>query len=153
MLLALCMCVYVHVWLSVIPWTVALQTPLSMEFSRQENWNFLLQGIFLTYGSNLRLLHCQADSLPLGHLGSPACAFTWKQSRWCFVGEGGGGLFLFFPYHIYLIFLTESTLVISKYLPPTKRFKKWGLCSQIVGHLNPRALACSSRLDPVNAPA
>ena len=32
---------------------------------------FLLQGIFLTQGSNLRLLHCQVDSLPLSYLGSP----------------------------------------------------------------------------------
>ena len=28
-------------------------------------WDFLLQGIFLTQGSNLYLLHWQADSLPL----------------------------------------------------------------------------------------
>ena len=36
--------------------------------------HFLLQGIFLTQGSNtylLHLLHWQADSLPLSHLGSP----------------------------------------------------------------------------------
>ena len=33
--------------------------------------NFLLQGIFLTLGSNPHLLHWQADSLPLSHLGSP----------------------------------------------------------------------------------
>ena len=35
--------------------------------------HFLLQGIFLTQGSNLRLLqllHGRADSLPLSHLGS-----------------------------------------------------------------------------------
>ena len=31
---------------------------------------FLLQGISLTYRLNLRLLHWQTDSLPLGHLGS-----------------------------------------------------------------------------------
>ena len=30
--------------------------------------HFLLQGIFLTQGSNLRLLHWQAGSLPLSHL-------------------------------------------------------------------------------------
>ena len=39
----------------VTPWTVACQAPLSMEFSRQEYWSrlsFLLQGIFLTQGSN-----------------------------------------------------------------------------------------------------
>jgi len=45
--------------------------PLSMGFSRQEYWSschFLLQGIFLTQGSNsylLSLLHWQTDSLPL----------------------------------------------------------------------------------------
>ena len=32
---------------------------------------FLLQGIFLTRGSNLHLLHWQADSLPLALPGSP----------------------------------------------------------------------------------
>ena len=45
------MCVYTHacvqahrfscVWLFVIPWTVAHQLPLSMEFSRQEHWSRL----------------------------------------------------------------------------------------------------------------
>ena len=52
------------------PWTVALQAPLSMGFSRQEYWSglhFLLQGILLTQGS-LRFLHWQAGSLPLSHL-------------------------------------------------------------------------------------
>ena len=35
------------------PWTVARQAPLSMGFPRLENWSrFLLQGIFLTQGSN-----------------------------------------------------------------------------------------------------
>ena len=33
--------------------------------------HFLLQGIFPTQGSNPRLLHWQADSLPLSHLGMP----------------------------------------------------------------------------------
>ena len=53
-----------------VPWTVARQAPLPLEFSRQEYWNglhFLLQGIFPTQGSKLwflHLLHWQADSLP-----------------------------------------------------------------------------------------
>ena len=37
------------------PWTVTHQAPLSMGFFRQEYWSgchFLLQGIFLTQGSN-----------------------------------------------------------------------------------------------------
>ena len=36
-----CVCVWVlsHVWLFVTPWTVTHQTPLSVEFSRQEYWS------------------------------------------------------------------------------------------------------------------
>ena len=53
-------------------WAVAHQAPLSIEFPRQEYYFLLLQGIFLTQGSNfLCLLHWQADSLPPSHLGSP----------------------------------------------------------------------------------
>ena len=33
--------------------------------------HFLLEGVFLTQGSNIHLLHWQADSLPLSHQGSP----------------------------------------------------------------------------------
>ena len=43
----------------------------------------LLQGIFLTQGSNLHLLHllhCQAGSLPLRHLGSP-CKLTTDKFK------------------------------------------------------------------------
>ena len=50
------------------PRAVAHQAPLSMGFTRQEYWSgrhFLLQGVLL------RLLHWQADSLPLSHLGNP----------------------------------------------------------------------------------
>ena len=38
--------------------------------------HFLLQGVFLTQGLNLCLLHWQADSLPLNHLGSPRIGNT-----------------------------------------------------------------------------
>ena len=37
---------------------------------------FLSQGIFLTQGSNLPLLHWQADSLLLYHLGNPLPIYT-----------------------------------------------------------------------------
>ena len=52
------------------------QAPFSMEFSRQTrvDCHFLLQEIFLTQGSNHRLLwllHWQADSLPLPPPGKP----------------------------------------------------------------------------------
>ena len=80
------MCVYVsHSVMSqlfAIPWTIARQAPLSMEFSRQEYWSglpCLLHGIFPAQGSNLPLLcllHWQTGSLLLHHLGSP------KRSLW-----------------------------------------------------------------------
>ena len=55
------------------PLTAAHQARLSMEFSRQNTGvgcHFLLQGIFLTQGSNLYRLHWRVDSLPLVPLGS-----------------------------------------------------------------------------------
>ena len=59
------------------PWTVAHQAPLSRDFPSKNTrvgCHFLLQGIFLTLGSNthlLCLLHWQEDSLLLRHPGSP----------------------------------------------------------------------------------
>ena len=41
-----------HVRVCVTPWTVAHQAPLSMGFSRQEYWSFLLQRIFPIQGLN-----------------------------------------------------------------------------------------------------
>ena len=64
----------------VIPWAVAHQAPLSMDFLGKNTGvgcHFLFQGIFLTQGSNLGLLHCrqspalQADSLPAEPSGLP----------------------------------------------------------------------------------
>ena len=71
------MCVSCSVMSSsfVTPWTVAHQAPLSTEFSRQECWSRLPfppprdlpdPGI---EPSSLCLLHWQADSLSLCHLG------------------------------------------------------------------------------------
>ena len=59
--------------LSVIPWTVTHQSPLSMEFSRQEYWSCchsLLQGIFLNRGLNPGLPHCRWILYCLSHQGS-----------------------------------------------------------------------------------
>ena len=59
------------------PWTIVHQAPLSMEFYRS-GFYFVLQGIFPTQRSNLgipRLLHWQADTLPLSHQGSPILSF------------------------------------------------------------------------------
>ena len=66
-----------HVQLIATPWTVARQAPLSMGFSRKNTGvgcHALLQGIFLTQGSNpclSCLLHWQGGSLPLAPPGKP----------------------------------------------------------------------------------
>ena len=88
------------------PRSVACQAPQSMGFSRQEYWtgcHFLLQGIFPFQGSNLHLLHWQADSLPLSHQGRPYfyaflkfCFFKlrrYKESA-CNVGDLGSDLWV-----------------------------------------------------------
>ena len=56
------------------PWTVAHQAPLSMGFPRQEHWSglpFSPPGDRPHPEMESRLLHWQADSLTLSHLGSP----------------------------------------------------------------------------------
>ena len=58
------------------------QSALFLWFPRQEYWSgcyFLLQGIFLTQGLNLDLLHWQANFLPLLHRGSTLLAATSVQ--------------------------------------------------------------------------
>ena len=69
-----------------LPWppsTTVCQAPLSWDFPGKKTGvgcHFLLQGIYLTQGSNKHLLHWQVDSLPLIHLGSPTtsliCSFS-----------------------------------------------------------------------------
>ena len=80
------LCVHVSclVRLFVTPWTVACSSRLSMGLCPRNfpgkntgvGCHILLQEIFPTQGFNTRilsLLHWQADSLPLYHLGSPKC--------------------------------------------------------------------------------
>ena len=60
------------VQLFVAPRTAASQAPWDSPGKKTGVGNhFLLQGIFLTQGSNLCLLHWQAGSLPLSHLPKP----------------------------------------------------------------------------------
>ena len=79
-------CVFSHVWLFFTSWTVACQAPLSMEFSRQEYWSglsFPIPGDLPDPGiepESLLSPTFQADSLPLGHLGSRhqvKCYLAW----------------------------------------------------------------------------
>ena len=51
-----------------------------------------LQGIFPTYGLNLCILHWQADSLPLSHLGSPQGSLLNPSSACSGVGSRGSTL-------------------------------------------------------------
>ena len=74
--LAMCVCVLSRVQLFVTPWTVPTRLLCPWNFpskNTEVHCRFLFQGIFLTLGSNLHLLyllHWQADSLTLSHLGS-----------------------------------------------------------------------------------
>ena len=54
-----------HVWLSAAPWAIGQQSPLSMEFPRQEYWSglpFLTPGDLPDPGIEPRSLALQADS-------------------------------------------------------------------------------------------
>ena len=79
-----CVCVCVCVSCSVvsdsaIPWTIACQAPLSMEFSRQEYWSglpFPSPGDLPDPGIKPGFQHCRQILYHLSHLGS-----LWKMSR------------------------------------------------------------------------
>ena len=72
----MCVCAQLlsPVWFFVVPWTVACQASLSMEFVRQEYWSGLLfppPGNFPDPGIKPTFPALQADSLVLSHKGSP----------------------------------------------------------------------------------
>ena len=87
-------CLYMHMccqlWLFVIPWTIAHQVPLSIEFSRQEYWSE--QPFPTARGSSqprdlthLMSLHWQADFFffyQLSHLGSPQNVIICQILLW-----------------------------------------------------------------------
>ena len=93
----MCMCVCVYVCMCVCVCLVAQSCPglcgamdcsplgfsvhgiLRQEY--QSGFHFLLQGTLPTQGLNLCLLHWQASSLPLSHLGSPTCVLYSDNSR------------------------------------------------------------------------
>ena len=63
-----------HLHLFATPWTIVLQAPLSMRFSRQEHWNGLpcsSPGYLPDPGIKLKYPVLQADSLLLSHQGRP----------------------------------------------------------------------------------
>ena len=84
---SVCLCVQSlsRVRLFAIPWTIAHQGPLSMEFSRQEYWRDLScspLGIFLTQGSNpsiLCLLCWQANFYHWATWEAPSFLVQWGK--------------------------------------------------------------------------
>ena len=77
-----------HVWLFATPWAVVRQAPRSWNFPGKNTGvgcHFLLQGISPAQGLNpflLHLLHWQADSLSLSHVGSPNSVYLPCISKW-----------------------------------------------------------------------
>ena len=68
-----------HVQLFATSWTEAARLLCPWNFPDKNTGvgcHFLLQRIFLTQGLNPRVLHWQADSLPLSHLGSPCLCWV-----------------------------------------------------------------------------
>ena len=55
-----------------IPWTVTLQAPLSMEFSKQEYWSGVETGIMAENSLSLSLTHTHTHT----HTGSTLSAIT-----------------------------------------------------------------------------
>ena len=71
-----------RVWLPAILWAVARNTPLSMEFSRQEYWSgchSLFQGIFLNEWSKPCLPHCRQILYHLSHQYKANILTLWNK--------------------------------------------------------------------------
>ena len=74
-----------HIWLFAIPWTVAHQAPLSMEFSKKEYWSglpFPSPGDLSDPGIKPRSPALQADALPSelpGKLQHPYSTVTFDD--------------------------------------------------------------------------
>ena len=112
--------------------------------------HFLLQGIFPTQGSNLCLLHWQADSLPLSHQGSPkrCCVLIVSDPLWThglcnllsssvhsifwtrileWVAVSSSGLFLTQGLNLHLLSLLHWQAGFLSLVPPGKRQEQfWG---------------------------
>ena len=91
--------------------TIAHQAPLSVGFPSKNTGvgcHFYLQGIFLDQGLNPHLLHWQADSLPLSHLGNIIYLnkINSKQFKWTifltFQKQAMRSLHLVQSHHCYL---------------------------------------------------
>ena len=78
-LMCACSSHFSHVRLFVTPWTTVYQAPLSMNSPGKNtgvHCHSLLQGIFLTQGSNPCLPHCRRILYRLSHRGNPCITQT-----------------------------------------------------------------------------
>ena len=81
-----CVVLFFHHWVISLlrPFCSLLGSFCPWDFSGKNTevgCHFLLQGIFLTQGSDLCLLHWQVNSLPLSLLGSPSDALLMARMR------------------------------------------------------------------------
>ena len=109
-----------------------------MECFRQEHWSglhFVLQGIFLSEGSNtdlLHLLHWQADSLPLDYLGNPANSQFFHPANLLFAS-----CTLFCCCYVVFICLLSPHLFLSSNNNPFPGYPIFnGISFQQCGYLN-----------------
>ena len=79
-----------HVWIFAIPWTIASQAPLSIEFSKQEycsGLSFPSPGDLPNSGIKPRFLHCRQILYCLSHQGSLSGSVGKESS--CNAGDPG----------------------------------------------------------------
>ena len=89
-----------HVWCFATPWTVTSKAPQgSPGKNAGVGCHFLLQGIFLDQGSNLCLLHWQADALRLSHQGSPIASLLclWDENLILILQHGNSFAVIYHP--------------------------------------------------------
>ena len=74
------------------PWTVAHQAPMNRDCPDNNTGvgcHPLLQGIFLTQGSNLGLLHCRQILYHLSHQGRFIHCYEWHMDTMCKLDTSG----------------------------------------------------------------
>ena len=97
------------------PWTVALQAPLFMGFSRQEYWSglpFPSQGILQTQGLKSGSPALQADSLPteLPFVCEQFCSINFNSPAFCLYSEWdtfSPSVILIHSYFLYLWIISK----------------------------------------------
>ena len=106
-------------WLFVTPWTIARQTPLSMEFSRQEYWSglpFFSPGDLPNPRIEPRSPELQVDSTIWARSKAPYRLISVKESDFSF---GTSSMTSMKPHENYFIFFDLFTSDILEYLEPS----------------------------------